>query len=92
MLVWLDQGSSRLGPKAQSSIDEALRDDRLAVAVITFWEIVMLEKKGRLYLQQHPAAWRRDLLTMGLQEIPMDGAIGVAAAGLDGFHADPRTG
>ena len=49
----------------------------------------MLEKKGRLYLQQHPAAWRRDLLTMGLQEIPLDSAIGVAAAGLEGFHADP---
>lgn len=49
----------------------------------------MLEKKGRLYLQQHPAAWRRDLLTMGLQEIPMDGTIGVAAATLDNFHADP---
>lgn len=49
----------------------------------------MLEKKGRLYLQQHPAAWRRDLLTMGLQEIPLDGAIGVTAAGLDDFHADP---
>lgn len=49
----------------------------------------MLEKKGRLYLQQHPAAWRRDLLTMGLEEIPMDGAIGVTAAGLEDLHADP---
>ena len=89
MLVWLDQGSSKLGPKARSAIDQALQNDQLAVAAITFWEAAMLEKKGRLYLQQHPAAWRRDLLTMGVQEIAMDGAVGVMAAGLKDFHADP---
>jgi PIN domain nuclease of toxin-antitoxin system len=29
------------------------------------------------------------MLTMGLRVIPMDGVIGVAAAGPDDFHADP---
>lgn len=35
-----------------------------------------------------PAAWRRDLLGLGLIEIPLDGEIGIASAQLD-LHGDP---
>lgn len=49
----------------------------------------MLAAKGRIEMTMPPAAWRRELLSSGLREIPVDGAIGIAAAQLADFHGDP---
>ena len=46
------------------------------------------DRQGRITLALLPTAWRRDLLSLGLVEIPVDGAIGIAAAQLD-LHGDP---
>ena len=51
----------------------------------------MLAAKGRIEMTLPPAAWRRELLSWGLREIPVDGAIGIAAAQLEDFHGDPTT-
>lgn len=88
VLVWLDRGSDKLGKQAQRLIEEAFKADRLAVCAISFWELAMLQARRRIEL---PAlrSWREELLAMGLREIAIDGAIGLAAADLQGFHADP---
>jgi PIN domain nuclease of toxin-antitoxin system len=48
----------------------------------------MLVTKGRVTMALPTAVWRRDLLGLGLLEIPIDGDIGIAAAQLD-LHGDP---
>ena len=89
VLVWLDIGDRQLGRLARRTIDSALQKDDLAVSAISFWEVAMLEKKGRLRLRQEPESWRTDLLDRGLLEVQVDGEIGIRAARLADFHGDP---
>ncbi|MGD0959813.1 MAG: type II toxin-antitoxin system VapC family toxin [Methylomonas sp.] len=88
VLIWLDQDDSALGAEARKRADNALRQGKLAVSAITFWETAMLAGKGRITMSLPTAAWRRDLLGLGLVEIPIDGDIGVRAAQLD-LRGDP---
>lgn len=88
VLIWLDQDDPALGPEARKSADAALQQGRLAVSAISFWETAMLIAKRRVTMALPLVAWRRDLLGLGLVEIPVDGAIGIAAAQLD-LHGDP---
>lgn len=48
----------------------------------------MLVAKGRVTMTLLPVAWRRDLLGLGLVEIPVDGDIGIVATQLD-LGGDP---
>lgn len=88
VLVWLDQGSDKLGKNARYEIEQAFGADRLGVSAITFWELAMLRIKDRIDFPPLPG-WRRELLEMGLKEIPIDGIVGIQAAELPNFHADP---
>ncbi len=89
VLIWLDEGSKRLGTKARKRIETAFAAGQLAVSAISFWEVAMLANKERLSLSTPVAQWMQDLLRSGLQEIPVTGAISVIAASLDDFHGDP---
>ena len=89
VLVWLDEGNSRLGSQSRKLIDEALGQERLAIAAISFWEISMLVEKKRLDIKMDLQTWRRELLEKGLQEVVMHGHIAVQAGSLSGFHGDP---
>jgi PIN domain nuclease of toxin-antitoxin system len=88
ILIWLDQGNSLLGQQAREAIDNALQNQRLTVSAITFWEVSMLQRKGRIQLPE-PQGWRRALLGMGLIEIPVDGKLGIYSNDLADFHPDP---
>ncbi len=88
-LLWLDNGAASLGKRAIQIIDQALADDALAVSAISFWEVGMLINKGRLSMDFPPDIWRKELLSRGLVEIPMDGKTGIDAANLQNFHGDP---
>ena len=87
-LIWLAQGNDRLGVKARHRMDEALVGDTLCVSAISFWEIAMLQLKGRLTMPPLKR-WRRALLEEGLREISITGDIGIKACELQNFHADP---
>ena len=89
VLIWLDEGSSRLGAQTRDIVDEALGRESLVVAAISFWEIAMLVEKKRLEIKMDLQVWRRELLEKGLQEIAMHGALGIQAGALPGFHGDP---
>ena len=56
---------------------------------MSFWEAAILYNRGRLELSEPVAAWRREILDLGIAEIPVSGDIGIAAAELEDFHADP---
>jgi len=87
-LVWMDGGNTRLGPQARKRIDDALHEDELMVSAISFWELGMLQAKGRIRLPDL-ARWRVELLSMGLREIPLNGEHGIVATTLDDLHPDP---
>ena len=89
VLIWLTEGSDSLGAEARGLADVALAEERLAVSAISFWEIGMLQHKGRIELQQPPEAWRAEMLGWGLIEVPVDGNIGISAAALPALHQDP---
>ena len=87
-LIWLDQDDPSLGAEARKRADLAIQQGRLVVSAISFWETAMLVTKGRVTMALPTAAWRRDLLGLGLLEFPIDGDIGIVAAQLD-LHGDP---
>ena len=89
VLLWLDRHDSSLGRQAIAIAADALAAVALAASAITFWEAAILLRKPRLQLKLPIARWRRDFVEQGFVEIPVTGAIGIAAAGLEDFHADP---
>ncbi|MGB0910908.1 MAG: type II toxin-antitoxin system VapC family toxin [Nitrospirales bacterium] len=89
VLVWLAEGLPTLGKQARKIADRALADDELSVSAISFWEIALLQQRGRLILEQPIGAWRVRLLELGLHEIPVNGEIGIMATTMKNFHQDP---
>lgn len=88
-LVWLTNGGPALGAAAREAADNGLADGTLTVSAISFWEIAMLERKGRVVVHQPLPAWRADLLAAGLVELPISGEVGIHAAQLEDLHPDP---
>jgi PIN domain nuclease of toxin-antitoxin system len=58
----MDQAVERMGASARQLADEAIAMSGLAVSAISFWEVALLVRKGRLRLEQSLGVWRRDLL------------------------------
>ncbi len=88
-LIWMDADDAALGPQARARIEQAWRAGEVAVSAISFWECAMLVEKGRIALPLAVEGWRAGLLSAGLVEIPLDGRIALAAAGLADLHRDP---
>lgn len=89
VLIWFAEDSPHLGARATRLTDAALQHDQAMVAAISFWEVAMLTQKRRLRLEMDPGALRRQVLEQGVREIPLSGAVGIAAAQLARFHPDP---
>ncbi len=49
----------------------------------------MLRTRNRIDMAMEVQAWRRENLAQGLIELPVDGAIGIRAAGLADLPGDP---
>jgi PIN domain nuclease of toxin-antitoxin system len=88
-LLWLDQAVGGMSRRARGLIDAASQAGDLGVSAVSFWEVAMLVAKQRLRISQPLAAWRRDWLQQGVVELPVTGAVGIEAALLENFHADP---
>ena len=89
VLLWLESGNERLGANVRREIDRAWEVGEAAVSAVSFWEVAMLESKGRLELKLDLQAWRRDLLQRGLVEVVVDGGTALRAGQLGGLHGDP---
>jgi len=50
VLVWLDEANPRLGVDAIEQINIAFHAGEAMVSAISFWEVGMLVKKGRIRL------------------------------------------
>ena len=91
VLVWLIEGSPRLGPSAKARVEDEARTDRVGISAITPWEIALLVAKGRLQLSMDVGVWiDRALRTPGVALCPIEPAIALDAVRLpDDLHADP---
>lgn len=89
VLLWYESADPRMGSHTRSVLESALWEDDAAVSAISFWEVGMQVRKGRLDLRIDLGVWRRDLLDHGLIEVPVDGDIGVDAGMLADLHGDP---
>ena len=67
----------------------AREEENLTVSAISFWEVALLVKGGRLHLDIPVDAWQGQVLEDSIQEIPVWGHVGILAAELVDFHRDP---
>lgn len=88
-LVWAFAGGPVLGGRAARLIDEAVAGGDAHVSAISFWELALKIRKGKLTLARTIAEWRADVLRLGVRETAIDGTVGIAANELQGFHDDP---
>jgi PIN domain nuclease of toxin-antitoxin system len=81
----------RLGVQTAEALNRAGWENRIAVSVITPWEIALLVSKGRLQLGADVMQWIRVALAKpGVQLAPLEPEIAVASTRLPWeMHADP---
>ena len=89
VLVWVANDERKLGRKAKALINRLWDSGKVAVCAITFWEIALLQSRGRIRLPEEVDDWRTQLLTAGLIELPVDGATGIRSVELGGLPDDP---
>ena len=89
VLIWLLFDDQKLGTQARRVIDDAWKVGEAYVSAISFWEITMLHEKRRLDVLLDVDALRANLLTEGLLEAPLTGAIGIRAVRLPDLPRDP---
>ncbi len=88
-LVWMAGEERKLGRKSRALIDRHWESGNIAVSAVTFWEIGLLQARGRVTLPAAVGVWRKDILDAGLIELPLGGASAVRALELDGLSNDP---
>jgi PIN domain nuclease of toxin-antitoxin system len=70
-------------------VEKAARDGQLVISAISFWEIALLIKKGRMRRPNSVGELRHQLLSSGAAELPLTGEIAISAGELEGLHNDP---
>ena len=89
VLAWTDFDERRLGRKAKALIHRLWDGGKVAACAISFWEIALLQARGRIKLPAAVDAWRTQLLAAGLLELPVDGGVAIRAVGLGDLPEDP---
>ena len=83
-LLWWLADDATLAPEARSLISDPEND--VLVSAATVWEIALKQALGKL---DAPDDLVDVLSLIGFEEVPITGADGYAAAGLDAHHRDP---
>ena len=88
---WFVQGHARLGSKHEQIIENALRQQSVAVSAISCWEIAMMINRSRVETTVGALEWiRQALAPSGVQLLPLTPEISVESTQLPGtFHRDP---
>ena len=88
-LLWWQAGGARLSAGARRAIDAA---SVLLVSPVSFWEIAVLVRKGRIRLESDPHVWTQDLLASDRLQTASLSAVAAVTAGTlatPGFPGDP---
>jgi PIN domain nuclease of toxin-antitoxin system len=87
-LVWLASDQEQLTDRGRAMIRESA--GRLFMSAISSLEIALLVKRSRLQLPLPPEQFVAESMQHhGINEIPVDSAIALAAAALPDIHNDP---
>lgn len=91
VLILSVMDSHRLGEEFKALLDSSWAEGAVAVSSIVFWEIAMLQGKGRLGRVPPSRSLRNKLRVNGLNICPVDDDVAIRAAELgdEGFHPDP---
>lgn len=89
VILWYEVGTDKLGSHARGLLEIGLSSQDVCMSAISFWEVGMQLRKGRLELGVALDAWRRGLLRRGLTEVPVNGRIASRAGLLPDLHGDP---
>ena len=91
VLIWLAEGLDDLPEASRQLIDRRAAADGLAISAISFWEVAMLDARGRIRLSRPIEQWRHDVLAQrGISEVAVSGDTGIEAVQLPGeLHGDP---
>jgi PIN domain nuclease of toxin-antitoxin system len=89
VLLWAVTDDRKLGRKTRTMIDRRWAKGELAVPAIAFWEVGLLEARGRLRLSTPVREWRNAVLAAGAVELALDGNVALRALDLAGLHDDP---
>lgn len=88
-LLWWQAGGARLSAGARRAIESA---GVLLVSPVSFWEIAVLVRKGRIQLDRDLHVWAQELLASDrLEAAPLSPIAAVTAGSLatPGFPGDP---
>ena len=61
VLAWADNDERRLGRKARALINRVWNQGEVAVCAMSFWEMAMLQARGRIELPATAEEWRGQL-------------------------------
>ena len=87
--IWFVDEPEKLSSKVLSAIETALQNQQLYISSISVWEVLLLEKKGRLKLSIPAEIWlERCEKTHLFSFMPVDNAISRISVSLN-IHADP---
>jgi PIN domain nuclease of toxin-antitoxin system len=87
--IWAAFDDNALGRNCRRLVRRASDQNELAVSAISFWEIALLVRKGRLRLVDSANEARRVILNSGATELPLTGEIAILAGDLEDLHGDP---
>lgn len=88
-LVWLFVGVDRMGAGTRRLCDALRKEEKVLISAISFWELARLQDRARIQLRDDISQWRREILRLGVREMPVDGEIGIAATRLERLHGNP---
>ncbi len=88
-LIWLDEGSDRLGAAARKRITDEFQDGLVYVSPISIWEVGVAARKGRVHLTSHLKPWAQSLFAGGYIEMPLKTSHSILASDLEWAHQDP---
>ena len=90
ILIFWQDNPERLSKKAKEALEAALKRKELACSGISFWEIAMLFKAGRLRNDISGTQYMNDiLLTMSLNVLPITAEIAMLSQQDIFIHKDP---
>lgn len=89
VLAWAVNDERKLGRKARALINRLWARGEVAACAMSFWEVALLQARGRLELPVTVDEWRGQLLAAGLVELSVDGNVGIRAVSLGGLPHDP---
>ncbi len=88
IFLWSLLEPERLKPDIATALDAV--DNELWLSPITLWEVMVLEQKGRIELEEPPANWLKHVLDkIPFKQAVLDHSVAIKSRGIKVPHEDP---